>query len=98
MSPMGPKTFAKNLMLLSSDFFSIRHLGFNPGLYPFTAKLKHRTQMVFCLEKAKVFFYKKSDQIFQFLGTWVSTKDTGQEFFTPDFVCKSDPRAGELQI
>ena len=54
--------------------------------------------MVFCLEKAKAFFRKKSDQIFQFLGTWVSTQDTGQEFFTPDFVCKSAPRAGELQI
>lgn len=43
-------------------------------------------------------FRKKSDQIFQFLGSWVSTQDIGQGFITSDFFCKSDPLAGEFQI
>ena len=35
-----------------------RYLGFNPGLNDYCPKLKHRTRLVFCLQKVKTFFRK----------------------------------------
>jgi hypothetical protein len=43
---------------------TIRYLVFNPGQYLFTAKLKHRTPMVFCLQKAKAFFQLHRSDLF----------------------------------
>jgi hypothetical protein len=63
--PYGSKNFRKKSDAFKLRFFiTIRYLGFNPGQYLFTAKLKHRTPMVFCLQKAKAFFQLQRSDLF----------------------------------